>query len=115
MVELLQNYATQIAQNAPETPAVILDSDGLSYGALESLSNQLARAIYQIGCRRGDRICMLLPKRPGTIASIIGILKADCAYVPVDPQSPPVRALMILESAEPSLLLVDSAGLSLLR
>jgi amino acid adenylation domain-containing protein len=68
-----------------------------------------------MGCRRGNRVSLLLPKKPTTIAGILGILKADCAYVPVDPQSPPERALKILESAEPSVLLVDSYGLPLCR
>jgi amino acid adenylation domain-containing protein len=58
-------------------------------------------------------VAMLLPKKPRAIASILGILKADCAYVPVDTNSPAERALKILESAAPGLMLVDPAGLPL--
>jgi amino acid adenylation domain-containing protein len=113
MMELLQNYSTEAAEKAPESPAIIFAQESLSYGALESFSNQLARATRDAGCRRGDRVSLLLPKKPTAIASILGILKADCVYVPVDPQSPSERALKILESADPSLLLVDRSGLSL--
>jgi amino acid adenylation domain-containing protein len=40
----------------------------------------------------------------------LGILKADCIYVPLDVESPSSRALQILENCEPRLLLVDASG-----
>jgi hypothetical protein len=46
-------------------------------------------------------------KSPLAIASILGILKADCIYVPVDPESPPQRACTIMKSAEPTAILAD--------
>src|SRR5262249_25037713 len=39
--------------------------------------------------------------------SIIGILKAGCAYVPIDVSGPAPRASRIIESAEPKIILVD--------
>src|SRR5215831_16692529 len=113
MIDLLQNYCSEAAHAHPDTPAVILGSEQLNYGTIEQFSNQLARAIQAAGCQRGDRVAMVLPKTPRSIASILGILKADCSYVPVDPNSPSLRALRILESAEPGLLLVDPSGMSL--
>jgi len=107
MIELLQQYASQAAQTGSESPAVILGSDQWTYGAIEAFSNRMARAIRAAGCRRGDRVAFCLPKSPQTIACILGILKADCLYVPIDPASPPARASKIIESAEPGLVLVD--------
>ena len=43
------------------------------------------------GCGRGDRVAFVLPKCPRTIAAMIGILKAGCAYVPIDPAIPGAR------------------------
>jgi amino acid adenylation domain-containing protein len=110
MTQLLQDYCSNSEQARPESFAVISESDRLSYQAIEKLSNQLARAIQAGGSGRGSRVAMLLPKTPRTIASILGILKADCVYVPVDLGSPAARALKILDSAEPTLLLVDKEG-----
>ena len=36
------------------------------------------------GCARGDRVALLLPKGPMAIAAMIGALKADCSYTPLD-------------------------------
>ena len=36
-------------------------------------------------------MCLLLPKSPAAIVAILGILKADAIYVPLDPASPPPR------------------------
>jgi amino acid adenylation domain-containing protein len=52
------------------------------------------------GCRKGDRICLLAPKSPAAIAGILGALKADCIYVPLDPQSPASRQRKIIEACE---------------
>ena len=54
-------------------------------------------------------MAFVLPKCPRTIASILGILKAGCAYVPIDPKSPPARASMIIESADPKIILADGS------
>lgn len=113
MTQLLQHYPSAAAHARPDSVAVVSGSERLTYKAMERLSNQLARAVRAAGCGRGDRVAMLLPKAPRTIASVLGILKADCAYVPVDTNSPTERALKILDSAEPGLLLVDRDGLSL--
>src|SRR5690349_20693905 len=113
MTRLLQDYCSNSAQARPETLAVISNSERLSYHAIETFSNQLARAIRATGVARGGRVAMLLPKRPHTIASILGILKADCIYIPVDTASPVARAAKILKSAEPALFLVDKEGQAL--
>ena len=113
MSQLLQDYSSNAAQARPGTFAVISDSERLSYQAIERLSNQLARAIQAAGGGRGGRVAMLLPKTPRTIASILGILKADCVYIPIDTGSPPARAAKILNSADPTLFLVDKEGQAL--
>src|SRR5262245_60929936 len=80
-----------------------------SYGELVAFSNRIARSLQLAGCRRGDRVAFVLPKCPRTIASILGILKAGCAYVPIDPKSPSARALRIVESADPKVILTDGS------
>ena len=41
-----------------------------------------------------------MPKSPMAIAGLLGIYKADCIYVPLDPSSPASRLKKILESCE---------------
>ena len=100
MKGLLQDWVTQQAQRRPEAVAVVLGPEKLTYGQLEKTSNQLARLLKEVGCQNGDRVCFLIPKSPVAIVSMIGILKAGCIHVPLDPVSPPLRTRRILESCE---------------
>jgi amino acid adenylation domain-containing protein len=107
---LLQHYLTRSADRHPEKVAMVLGDERLTYGELDAASTRLAHALIEAGCRRGDRVCLLLSKSPWAVASMLGVLKADCAYVPVDLQSPTPRVARIVESADPVLALVDVAG-----
>ena len=111
MTQLLQDWVTEQAERRPDATAVVMDGARWSYGQLEAWSNQLARTLQASGCERGDRVSLLLPKSPLAIVSLLGILKADCIYVPIDPSSPAPRVAKIVESAEPRLILAsDRAG-----
>jgi len=100
MKELLQDLVTKRAESRPESRSVIFGEKSFTYGDLEKLSNQLARILTEAGCRKGDRICILMPKSPEAILSMVGALKAGCMHVPVDSGSPAARIGRILESCE---------------
>lgn len=100
MISLLQQWATARAEECPEDVALVFEEVKLTYGRLETLSNQLARLLKESGCQRGDRVCVLVPKSPQAVVAFLGTLKADCIYVPIDPASPPTRIARILESCE---------------
>jgi amino acid adenylation domain-containing protein len=112
---LLQDWVTRQAELRPEASAVVFGAERLTYGKLERTSNQLARLLHKAGCRKGDRVCFLMPKSPRAIISIIGILKAGCIHVPLDPGSPPLRIRMILESCDTRWLLAAGPARPLLK
>ena len=97
MTRLLQTAISERAEARPEARAVISQDGGLSYGELEAASNRLAHMLRHLGCRRGDRVALLMPKTPAAIACLVGVLKADAAYVPLDPAGPPARLARMLE------------------
>jgi amino acid adenylation domain-containing protein len=100
MNRLLQSWVTQQAEARPDATAVVYGSEKLSYGQLERSSNQLAHMLQDAGCKKGDRVCILMPKSPAAILSMIGILKAGCMHVPIDASSPAARIRQILDSCE---------------
>jgi fengycin family lipopeptide synthetase D len=59
MTEMLHHWVTGEANHRSDATAVVLGDERLSYGELEVLSNQLARALKERGCARGDRVCLL--------------------------------------------------------
>lgn len=114
MVSLLQEYVTRQADKRPDATALVMRQEKISYQQVEEISNKLARMLKHMGCEKGDRVCLLTPKSPVAIISLIGILKADCAYIPLDTSSPPSRLSRIVASCEPRCILIaDSATESL--
>src|SRR3989441_11260040 len=114
MTSLLQQWVMQQAERRPEATALMMAGERLTYGQLDALSDQLARTLRAAGCGRGDRVCFLLPKSPLAIVSMLGILKADGIYIPVDPSSPAPRVAKIVRSGEPRVILAGSRAAPLL-
>jgi amino acid adenylation domain-containing protein len=96
----LQDWVTRQAYRRPESLAVVSGDTRLTYGELDTLSTQLARLLDEGGCRRGDRIALLMPKSAMAIVALLAIYKADAIYVPLDPSSPASRLKKILDSCE---------------
>ena len=115
-MKLLQQWLTAQADCRPDAPALCWKGETVSYAKLEQLSNRLARMLAAHGCVRGDRVALLLPKSPLAIAAMLGVLKADCSYTPLDPQNPPTRIARVLAALECRFVLtVASTGELLLN
>lgn len=114
MSRLLQHYLAARTARDPDAVALVMGDERVTYGALEAESNRLAHLLADVGCRRGDRVVLLLPKNPVAIIAMLAVLKADCAYVPIDTDSPASRVQHIIRSAEPRLLLSSHAATALL-
>ena len=114
MTMLLQQRISVQAQQRPDAVALVAGSKKMTYAELEEESNQLARMLKAAGCRRGDRVCFLMPKSPAAIVSILGILKADCIYTPIDIASPAARVGRIVESLEARWILAAGPVINLL-
>src|SRR5262249_27498251 len=115
MAELLQQLVTRQAERRPDAVALVMNGARINYAALEEASNGLARLLRAVGCVRGDRVCFLTPKSPAAIISELGILKADCVYVPMDPSSPAPRLAKIVAACEPRCVLISGSMARLLR
>ena len=97
MTSLLQAEITVQAERRPDAPAVApAQGADLTYGELEAASNRLGRLLRDAGCGRGDRVCLLAPKSPAVVIALLGVLKADAVWVPLDPASPPARLRKVL-------------------
>jgi amino acid adenylation domain-containing protein len=106
MPDLLHEWVSLQAERRPDAVAVVGGCQRrITYAELEARSNQLARVLRGSGCRRGDRVALLMPKSPEAIIGLLGIYKADAVYVPLDPSNPASRLARILGSADPAWLL----------
>ena len=105
MNSALQDWVTQAAQRAPQSRAIVGEDRTLTYAEVDDYSERLASMLLAMGCRRGDRVAVLMPQSARAVASLIGVLKAGCAYVPLDPSGANVRTAEMLRQCEPRILL----------
>lgn len=108
MPYLVQDYFSESAARNPDKIAVTCRDDEISYAELDARSNALARHLQNRGLARGSFVPFFIEKSINSIQAILSILKADCAYVPLDTRSPPERLLAILENTGAKHLLVDA-------
>jgi amino acid adenylation domain-containing protein len=72
-----------------DVPAVVEPGGGsLSYAQLDRLADDVARRLQQLGVPRGGRVGLYVRRSCDAVIAMLGALRADCAYVPVDPRAP---------------------------
>jgi len=100
------------AQRHPERPALIADGVEQSYAELRQRAQRLAAAVDSL---TRNRFCAVLGVGTTTVfESILGVLLSGRAYVPLNPAFPAARTADMIEASQVDLVLVDSAGESLL-
>ena len=115
MSALLHLEVTRQAEARPEAIALVYKGRRLSYCGLEAAANRLAWLLREAGCRRGDRVALLMPKAPMAIVAMLGALKADASYVPLDPAGPEARLARMLEASDCSCILAAGPVAPMLR
>jgi amino acid adenylation domain-containing protein len=101
-----------IAQQALRTPlacAIVCGSRSMSYGELEHAANRLARTLIDRGLAPGTRIAVLLERSTELVVTLLGILKAGSAYIPLDPAYPTERLSHVLDNARPAAIVSTAA------
>ncbi|MFI0976471.1 amino acid adenylation domain-containing protein [Streptomyces sp. NPDC021093] len=103
-----------VAEQASRTPdAVAVDTGGpdrLTYRELDTGANRLAAHLLDSGAAPGSRVAVCLPRGPEFFTALLAVLKAGCAYVPLDPGHPAERLrYMLADTAAPVCL--TSTGL----
>ncbi|RAM49069.1 MAG: non-ribosomal peptide synthetase [Hapalosiphonaceae cyanobacterium JJU2] len=91
-----------------EQTAIECGNKRISYSALNDITNRLANCLISNQLSKSSRIGVLLNNRIEIIISIIGILKASCTFVPLNPDLPEKRLRKIFEDISPACLITDS-------
>jgi D-alanine--poly(phosphoribitol) ligase subunit 1 len=107
----IYNTGVQFSQtalaNAERTALKYPDGATVSYGELESLSNQIAHYFAERGLKKGDVLAIFNNKSPVGYACMLAALKSGIIYTNLDLTSPYQRIKKIAERCQPKLLLYD--------
>ncbi|AXG79216.1 non-ribosomal peptide synthetase [Streptomyces paludis] len=105
----ITDILTSRATADPGRTAVVDGADSLTFGELLAHSERLARTLSEAGVERGDRVAVALPRTARYIAALLGVLRAGAVHVPLDPAHPRARNQLILDTADPRLVLTTRA------
>jgi amino acid adenylation domain-containing protein len=83
--------------------------DSLTYREFNNRANRLARLLRERGVEPGAIVGLKIDRTIEMMIGILGILKAGCAYLPIDPDSPDERTEYILADSAVKLV-VDAAA-----
>jgi amino acid adenylation domain-containing protein len=87
------------AELRPDAIALVFDGQQVSYGQLNSRSDQLARRLREQGVRSESRVGICVERSVEMVVSMLAVLKAAGAYVPLDPGYPGQRLYYMLEDS----------------
>ena len=93
----------------PERIALEFKQQRLTYSELNQQANQIAHELIQRGVKENDRVGIHVDRSLEMIVALLGVLKAGGAYLPLDPSYPRDRLQLMVEDAEPKVLLTQRA------
>ncbi|MFD8396071.1 amino acid adenylation domain-containing protein [Streptomyces sp. NPDC059680] len=91
----------------PDAPAVHAGTRSFSYGELGRDANRIAGALRLLEVPRQAVVATCLPRGVDLVAAQLGILKAQAAYLPLDPAHPVERLTAVVSEARPALVITD--------
>ncbi|WP_179957672.1 non-ribosomal peptide synthetase [Exilibacterium tricleocarpae] len=87
------------AARTPDALALVCADRQLSYQALNTRANQVARALIDRGVGPDTLVGLCVARSPELVIGLLGVLKAGGAYVPLDPDYPSDRLRYMLEDS----------------
>ncbi|TNF22209.1 MAG: amino acid adenylation domain-containing protein [Rhodobacteraceae bacterium] len=107
-----QLFEAQAARTPDATAAIFLAPEGdqsLSYAALNTRANQLAARLRDLGVQPQDRVAICAEAGLGRLVSVLAVLKAGAAYVPLDPALPDALIGDLVADCSAALVLTQAA------
>ncbi|QOT00620.1 amino acid adenylation domain-containing protein [Brevibacterium sp. JNUCC-42] len=99
-----QLFENQVALT-PNRVAVRFQDQTYTYHQLNEQANRLARTIRAKGVKPDQLVSIYMRHSYDMVVGIWAVLKAGCAYVPIDPDYPTDRVSYILQDSQTKLLL----------
>ncbi len=98
----IQTLFRQSVERFPDRLAIDSGEQQLSYAELEERTNTMANFLIEADTAPGSLVLILAADRITVITAIIATLKAGCAFVPLDPDTPRQRLATLLADIAPA-------------
>ena len=104
----------QQAKATPQNVAVVYKDKRYTYAEVDEISDRIAAFVASKGLGKEDVVAILIPRCEWMPIAPLGVLKAGCAYQPLDPTYPQERLRYMIQDSHAKLLIADEELLPLL-
>ncbi|MFD5799520.1 amino acid adenylation domain-containing protein, partial [Streptomyces diastatochromogenes] len=102
-------FEAQVART-PDAVAVVADGVEVSFAELDARANRLARLLAGRGVGPESVVGVALARGTDMLVSLLAVMKAGGAYLPVDPEYPAERIAAVLADAAPVVVVTSQAA-----
>lgn len=95
------------ANKTPDNIAVVYKDTRLTYREVDEMSDRIACYVASKGLGLEDVVSVLIPRSEWMPIASLGVIKAGCAYQPLDPTYPKERLNFMMQDANAKLLIAD--------
>ena len=103
--ETLVDLFEEQVEETPDNIAVICNEREVTYRQLDEMANQVARHLQKCGVPQGALVALLAERSIEMMTGILGILKAGCAYLPLNITHPSDKHREILKESGTTFLM----------
>ncbi|RYO88738.1 hypothetical protein DL764_008691 [Monosporascus ibericus] len=104
---LVHSLIVKQARLHPDSEAVCAWDGTLSYGELDELSSKLSHRLIGLGVGPERKVIVSVDKSKWQAVSLLAVLKAGGAFVPIDPSYPRANLRRIIMSVDPEAVIAS--------
>ena len=94
-------------ERTPDAVAVVFEEQQLTYAALNERADGLAEYLIELGVGPEEVVAFSVPRSTDMIVSLLAIVKAGGAYLPLDADYPPSRLAWMVQDAGPKYVITN--------
>jgi len=101
---------TESVQLHADRPALIADSQRITYRQLQSAVSAVARSLKNMGLEKGDKVAIMLPNIPEFVYSCFAVFQSGAVAVLLNTGSTPYELTYLLNNSDAKILVTYAAG-----
>ncbi len=100
-------FAAQVAAR-PDAVAIAMEDERLTYAELAARAGRLAHALVESGAGPERIVALALPRSVDLAVGLVATMEAGAAYLALDPDYPVERLALMLDDANPAVVVTNT-------
>lgn len=111
----IREFIESRVEKTPDKSFLYFEDEAVSYEGFDQKINQAANGFLELGVRKGDRVCLMLPNAPEFLYGWLGLAKIGAVMVPINTAFKENEAGYIVDHSDAVGVVFDSELLSVVK